>query len=106
MGLTAVMAAATAYQVYSGERSAGMQQDALGKQEQAQKQATDKASQQTRLSEQAQNAANRKAPDAASILSAATQSTQGGGGAGTMLTGPQGIDPNALALGKNTLLGG
>ena len=24
---------------------------------------------------------------------------------GTMLTGPQGVDPNALSLGRNTLLG-
>jgi len=29
-----------------------------------------------------------------------------GGQSGTMLTGPQGIDPQQLALGKNTLLGG
>lgn len=108
MGVTAAIAAvgALGYSVYSGERSASMQSEALGKQEAAQKQATDKANQQTRLSEQAQNAANRKSPDAASILSAAQQSAQGGGGAGTMLTGPTGVDPNALALGKNTLLGG
>ena len=24
---------------------------------------------------------------------------------GTMLTGPQGVDPNALSLGRNTMLG-
>ena len=28
-----------------------------------------------------------------------------GGAGGTMLTGPTGVDPNALALGKSTLLG-
>lgn len=55
--------------------------------------------------QQAQQAANRenqKAPDAEALLKAA----QGKAGAsGTMLTGPQGVDPTALALGKNTLLG-
>jgi hypothetical protein len=35
-----------------------------------------------------------------------TQMASGSGASGTMLTGPQGIDPQQLALGKNTLLGG
>jgi hypothetical protein len=39
------------------------------------------------------------------ILDAATQAGKGGA-SGTMLTGSQGIDPNLLSLGKNTLLGG
>ena len=103
--LAAVAVAGTAYSIYSGERAADAQQQALQKQGQAQKEATDRANQQTRLSEQAQNRANRKQPDAAGILAAASQAAQGGGGAGTMLTGPTGIDPNALALGKSTLLG-
>jgi hypothetical protein len=54
--------------------------------------------------EQAINKANAKAPDTASIISANQMSAKGGGG-GTMLTGPAGVDPNSLALGKNTLLG-
>lgn len=28
------------------------------------------------------------------------------GASGTMLTGPMGVDPNSLSLGKNTVLGG
>ena len=107
MAVTAAVAAVagTTYAIYSGERAADQQQDALRKQEVAQGKAEDKAKQQERQSEQAQNAANRKSPDAQSILSSAMQSANSAG-SGTMLTGPMGVDPNALALGKNTLLGG
>ena len=43
--------------------------------------------------------------DAAGALAAAMQSGKAGG-SGTMLTGPSGVDPAALQLGKSTLLGG
>lgn len=59
---------------------------------------------QTRQAEEATNRANQKQPDVAGILSAAQQAGKAGA-SGTMLTGPQGIDPTALQLGKNTLLG-
>lgn len=55
-------------------------------------------------SEEATNRANARAPDVSGIVSAAQQAAQGGAGS-TMLTGPQGVDPNSLSLGKNTLLG-
>lgn len=74
-----------------------MQKDAMN---QAQAAADKQAAQQ----DQAFNRANQKTPDVASILAGAQQSAKAGGG-GTMLTGPQGIDPSALALQKNTLLG-
>ncbi|OZI23741.1 hypothetical protein CAL26_09940 [Bordetella genomosp. 9] len=47
-----------------------------------------------------------KAPTAAQFRDAnsATENTQGGTPS-TLLTGPTGVDPNALQLGKNTLLG-
>ena len=51
------------------------------------------------------NRANQKKPDTMAILSAAQQSGKQGV-SGTMLTGPQGVDPNSLTLGKSTLLGG
>ena len=51
------------------------------------------------------NAANRRMPDMSSIMANAAKGAAGGP-SGTMLTGPGGVDPNALALGKNTLLGG
>lgn len=54
--------------------------------------------------DQAFNQANQKRPDASAILSAAQQSGKQGA-SGTMLTGPQGVDPSTLALGKSTLLG-
>jgi hypothetical protein len=50
------------------------------------------------------NRANQKKPDTSAILSAAQQAGKGGQ-SGTMLTGAQGVDPSALTLGKNTLLG-
>ena len=55
--------------------------------------------------DQDSNKINQKKPDTSAILAAASQAGKGGV-AGTMLTGPQGVDPNALSLGKSTLLGG
>ena len=76
------------------------------------KKAAEKASQQAQANadkaasdaDQANNRANQKQPDSSAILSAAQQAGKAGA-SGTMLTGPQGVDPNALNLGKNTLLG-
>ena len=51
-----------------------------------------------------QGKANQKKPDTMAILSAAQQAGKAGP-SGTMLTGPMGVDPNALTLGKTTLLG-
>lgn len=100
-GATAVLAAAavagTAYSIYSGERAA----DAQGE---AQKEARNNALKAEQNAQQATNRANQKKPDVAGILDAASQSGKAGA-SGTMLTGPQGIDPAALNLGKNTLLG-
>lgn len=55
-------------------------------------------------STEATNKANQKKPDTNAILDAVMQAGKSGA-SGTMLTGPQGVDPNALALGKTTLLG-
>lgn len=99
---TAVLAgaavAATAYTVYAGERAASAQAD-------AQNRAREAAAKQEKAADEATNRANQKRPDTMAILDAAAQAGKGGG-AGTMLTGPQGVDPAALQLGKNTLLGG
>ena len=69
--------------------------------EDAQKQAVDQANQQAQqASQQADqqfNRANQRRPDA--------MPGPAGAGGSTMLTGPQGIDPGALPLGKSTLLG-
>lgn len=99
MGVTAAVAAVvgTAYSVYSGERAADAQ-------EKAQQQAKANADKQAKAADEATNRANQKQADTSAILSAAQQAGKGGA-SGTMLTGPQGVDPNSLSLGKNTLLG-
>ena len=55
--------------------------------------------------EQQNNKLNARGPNVDALF--AQNELEGQQGAsGTMLTGPMGVDPNALALGKNTLLGG
>lgn len=98
-------AVGTGYSIYQGEKAASQQEEALRQQQQAQTEAKAQATSQERRSQQAYNAANRKSPDVGSIMAGAEQAAKSGG-AGTMLTGPTGVDPNQLALGKNTLLGG
>lgn len=79
---------------------------------QEQKKAAERASQQAQANadkqaadaDQAMNRANQKKPDTSAILSAAQQSGKSGP-SGTMVTGPQGVDPSSLSLGKTTLLG-
>lgn len=80
----------------------GQQQAAANKR--AMNQAKDNADKQAKQAEQDFNRANQKAPDTNALLSAAQQSGKAGA-SGTMLTGPQGVDPNSLSLGKSTLLG-
>jgi membrane protein involved in colicin uptake len=55
--------------------------------------------------DEANNRANPKTADVAGMASANSQAAKGGV-SGTMLTGPQGVDPKTLLLGKTTLLGG
>jgi hypothetical protein len=81
------------------------QQDAMRQQKKAQAQATQAAASQQRQSEMSINAANRRSPDVSSIMAGASKAASGGP-SGTMLTGPAGVDPNSLALGRSSLLGG
>ena len=104
-GITAAAAAAgLGYTIASGEDAKRKQANALGNQEKAQAQAVNAAEGQRKKSEMAINQANRQQPNVAGIMQSASAAAQGGAG-GTMLTGPTGVDPNALALGKSTLLG-
>ena len=93
--VTAIGAAAT---VYSADRSRTATNTAN---DQAIKQAKDTAA----AADRANNAANAKTPDVAAML-AANLAAGKSGAAGTMLTGPGGIDPTQLTLGKSSLLGG
>jgi Flp pilus assembly protein TadB len=97
MGVTAAVAAVVGagYAVHSGEQAKNRQEDQAA----AQKRANAKAEKQA---DQAMNRANQRTPDASTLLAEAQNR---GLNSGTMLTGAQGIDPSALTLGKNTLLG-
>ena len=55
--------------------------------------------------DEANNAANARSPDVAAAAARNAMAAQAGQ-SGTMLTGPSGIDPSKLTLGKQTLLGG
>ena len=92
-----IAAAGTAVAYQSG-------QDQKAAAEKARQQAQSAAANQSSMADQANNQANQKRPDTSAILSAAQQSGKADA-SGTMLTGSQGIDPSALNLGKNTLLG-
>lgn len=85
-------------QAYQGQQA----QKAQGA---ASRSAMDAATKQADMADQANNKANGKQPDTAGLLSA-NQMAAKGGVSGTMLTGPQGVDPKTLLLGKTTLLGG
>lgn len=100
MGVAAAVAAiaGTSYSIYSGERANSKANDAMAdaKTNQVKTEAA---------ADQAMNKANPKKPNTLSALSALQQAAKGGP-SGTMLTGPTGIDPSTLSLGKSTLLGG
>lgn len=91
----AAVAAVTAGSAYVSH------QDQKKAQEQNIKQAKETAT----AAEEANNKANQKRANTSALLSS-NQMAAKGGQAGTMLTGPSGVAPNTLQLGKTTLLGG
>jgi len=101
----AATAAGTGYAIASGEDAKKKQASALSKQEATQAQAVKAAEGQRKRSEMVMNQANRQTPNVAGIMQSARAGGGDSGASGTMLTGPTGVDPNALALGKSTLLG-
>src|SRR4051812_35523418 len=52
------------------------------------------------MQDEANNRANAKSPDSAAAMAANAMAGKGGQ-SGTMLTGPSGVDPSSLTLGKN-----
>ena len=92
-----IAGASLAMQYQNGE-------DAKKAQSRANETATANATKAADQADQANNRANGKQPDIGAMLSSNQMAAKGGVG-GTMLTGPQGIDPKALLLGKTTLLG-
>jgi hypothetical protein len=96
--LIAATIASTAAAVYNGNKAANAQEDATN-------QATKNAKTTADAATEANNKANQKRPDGSALLSA-NQAAAKAGQSGTMLTGPTGVDPSMLSLGKTTLLGG
>ena len=95
---------------YMGQQNAAKQQKEAS--DQATRQAADTAATNKAAAEKsafdadvAMNRANGKQPDVNGIQSRNALDAKGGV-SGTMLTGPQGVDPKTLLLGKTTLLGG
>ncbi|NBW18254.1 MAG: hypothetical protein EBR82_60800 [Caulobacteraceae bacterium] len=104
-GTAGAAAAGTGYAIYAGERGAKMQKEAMSQQRQAQDASAAQARSQQRRSQQAMAAANRAEPAVADIMGRAAAEA-GGGPSSTMLTGPMGVNPQDLQLGRTSLLGG
>jgi hypothetical protein len=66
--------------------------------------AVDAAKVNAQQADEANNRANAKSPDSAAMMASNALAGKAGQSS-TMLTGPSGIDPNSLLLGKNTPLG-
>ena len=93
---TAVISAVgTAYSTDSARKNANQAND----------QAIQAAKVNAQQADEANNAANAKSPDVAAMMSANLAAGKQGA-SGTMLTGPGGVDPSTLTLGKTSLLGG
>lgn len=92
MAAVAVVSAGSAYVSHQDQKKA---------QEQGIKQAKDTA----KAADEANNKANQKRANSSALLSSNEMAAKAGQ-SGTMLTGPAGVDPSALQLGKTTLLGG
>jgi len=110
MGAAAAMAVNTVVQYKASQDAADANQRAFEQQKQAQANNQENMRRQIGMQEQEYNKRNARTPDAGNMLASAQQAAKaasgGPGGAGsTMLTGPSGVDPAALNIGRNTLLG-
>ena len=95
IGSAAVGAIGTAVSADSARRNANTANDQAIKAAKVNAQAADEAN----------NAANAKSPDVAAMM-ASNLAAGKSGASGTMLTGPGGVDPSTLTLGKSSLIGG
>lgn len=98
IGALAVAAAGAASQYDASRRQKNQAKDAANAAQQQAQQAEQQAQREAQQADMQFNRANqRRANDAGTM--------PGGAGNSTLLTGPGGVDPSALTLGKNTLLG-
>lgn len=104
IGAAIAGAVGTGASIIAGEQGRKQQKAALGEQQRAQEQQAARASMQQRRSEQRMAGAARREPDVQGIMAAAQETA--GGPTSTMLTGPMGVNPQDLNLGRSTLLGG
>ena len=100
---SAVIGAGTAY--YQGQQQKKQHKKQLEQQKKFNEEAKQRAEEAKKQADIETNKANRKRVDVAGIRSKEEQAALTGP-AGTMLTGVQGVDPDNLTLGGNTLLGG
>tara|TARA_B100000085_G_scaffold61663_1_gene54514 strand:+ start:379 stop:702 length:324 start_codon:yes stop_codon:yes gene_type:complete len=98
-------AASVGYQIYSGEKQRQQQKKQLRLQEQANRDAKQRAKEASDRADIEMNKANRKRADVSALTRKEEQAAMSGP-AGTLLTGVQGVDSSQLNLGGNTLLGG
>ena len=105
MAFVALGSAFLGYTVYQGERQHRQQKKQLRMQEQANRDAKQRAKEAADRSDIEMNKANRKRADVSALTKKEEQAALTGP-AGTMLTGVQGVDSSNLNLGGNTLLGG
>ena len=107
MAVTTAIAAvaSTGYQIYQGQQQKKAQKKQLALQAQANEDARKQAKAEAERADIEYNKANRQTADVSAITDESFLAGKGGG-AGTMLTGNMGVDPNQLKLGKSTLLGG
>ena len=98
-----VVAAGSAY--YQGQQQKKQQQKQLAQQRRFNEEAKTRAKEAKDQADVKMNQQNRKKVDVAGLQSKEEQAALVGGG-GTLLTGNQGVAPENLTLGGNTLLGG
>ena len=104
VAIAVTAAVGVGYSIYSGEKQRQQQERQLDMQRDANEQAKADAKKAEDRADIEQNRANRKKADVAAVQSKEEQAALSGP-AGTMLTGNQGVDPDKLKLGGNTLLG-
>ena len=95
-GITAVVGAASQYD--ASRRQKNQAKDAANAAQQQAQQAQREAQREAQQADMQFNRANQRRTNDAGTM-------PGGAGNSTLLTGPGGVDPSALTLGKNTLLG-
>jgi len=110
---TAAAVVGTAYSISSGEKAKKAQEQALRQQTQEQNRLAAEAAAQQQRSEAAIIQSQKRQEEAlaqrartAAVRATTGQEGMAGGPTSTMLTGPTGVNPQELSLGRSTLLGG